>query len=369
MNHPVVSIIIPIYNAAAHLFECIASARSQTLAEIELLCVDDGSTDSSLELLHALANEEPRIRIFRQPNSGAGAARNLALSEARGKYISFLDADDRYASDTCLRELYDAARRMGASICGGFRQILNPNGTVTLHSLFRRDLKRKPQGVKIAYKDFQYDYHYQNFLFQQELLKRHQITFPLYRRFQDPPFLIRAMIAAKEFAVVPVEVYLYRRSERPVVWDAEKVGGLIKGLTDDLNLSRQANLPKLHALTVRRIEQDFYEAITGCLDLPEIYDLCIEANASVNVALLKGQRSTRGDFLLLPLQACLQKSGSSSNSAPRSFRSSGDRFRAAHGFIQCIHDHGIGYTIRRGIEHLGIPMNAELSRSKSTKKK
>ena len=89
-----VSVIIPVYNAAKHLEECIRSVCEQTLKNIEIICVDDSSTDHSLEILRNLAKEDSRIRVVMQGNAGAGAARNHGLRLAQGRYLSFLDADD-----------------------------------------------------------------------------------------------------------------------------------------------------------------------------------------------------------------------------------------------------------------------------------
>ena len=89
-----VSVIIPVYNASKHLEECIRSVCAQTLANIEIICVDDCSTDNSLETLYRLQKNDSRIVILTQENAGAGAARNHGLKYAKGKYLSFLDADD-----------------------------------------------------------------------------------------------------------------------------------------------------------------------------------------------------------------------------------------------------------------------------------
>lgn len=89
-----VSVIIPVYNAEKHLEECIRSVCAQTLKSIEIICVDDSSTDDSLNILNQLAQDDPRIVVLTQENAGAGAARNHGLREAKGKYLSFLDADD-----------------------------------------------------------------------------------------------------------------------------------------------------------------------------------------------------------------------------------------------------------------------------------
>lgn len=93
---PVVSIIMPCYNAAAYLSVSVGSVLAQTRNEWELLIVDDGSMDLSWLILQKLAAQDPRIRIFQQTNSGAAAARNLALSKAQGTYTAFLDSDDTW---------------------------------------------------------------------------------------------------------------------------------------------------------------------------------------------------------------------------------------------------------------------------------
>ena len=91
---PKLSVIIPIYNVAPYLNECIDSLLSQTFADFEALIVNDGSTDGSLKIIENYATKDSRIRIFSQSNKGVSAARNLALDNARGEWIAFLDGDD-----------------------------------------------------------------------------------------------------------------------------------------------------------------------------------------------------------------------------------------------------------------------------------
>ena len=89
-----VSVIIPIYNAQNHLEQCVRSVMQQTLRDIEIICIDDGSTDQSPKILEQLSHEDARLIIHRVTNGGAGKARNIGLQMAKGKYLSFLDADD-----------------------------------------------------------------------------------------------------------------------------------------------------------------------------------------------------------------------------------------------------------------------------------
>ena len=96
---PKVSVIIPIYNVEAYLRECLDSVLNQTLGDIEIICIDDGSTDCSAKILEEYAKDDRRIRVITQSNAGAGAARNTGLAIAQGQWFSFLDADEVFRSD------------------------------------------------------------------------------------------------------------------------------------------------------------------------------------------------------------------------------------------------------------------------------
>lgn len=112
---PSVSVIIPCYNVETYLEQCLNSIMNQTLHDIEIICVDDGSTDQTVEILNQLQSTDDRIKIVHQQNKGAGATRNLGLSIATGDYVSFLDADD--FSDANMLELsLDQAMRNNADI-------------------------------------------------------------------------------------------------------------------------------------------------------------------------------------------------------------------------------------------------------------
>lgn len=110
-----VSVIIPVYNAEKYLRQCLDSIVGQTLTQIEILCVDDGSTDGSAKLLEEYRKRDQRVRVITQKNAGAGVARNRGLNEARGEYLSFLDADDFFEADM-LRATYEKAKAAQAQI-------------------------------------------------------------------------------------------------------------------------------------------------------------------------------------------------------------------------------------------------------------
>ncbi len=99
MNIPKVSVIVPVYNAEDYLRQCLDSICGQTLKDIEIICVDDGSTDSSPDILKEYAGKDERVLILTEENKFAGAARNAGLEKARGETLSFLDCDDFFEPD------------------------------------------------------------------------------------------------------------------------------------------------------------------------------------------------------------------------------------------------------------------------------
>lgn len=98
-SSPCISIITPVFNAKKYLQECVTSVQEQFMQDWELILVDDGSTDGSLVICQALAQSDPRIRVFHQENSGVSSARNFGINKARGEWITFVDADDKIPVD------------------------------------------------------------------------------------------------------------------------------------------------------------------------------------------------------------------------------------------------------------------------------
>lgn len=119
MKTPLVSVIIPVYNVEKYLEQCLDSIINQTLKDIEIICVDDGSTDRSLEILQEYKEKDNRIKVLTQKNLYAGVARNTGLKVATGKYLSFLDSDDFFELNM-LEEMYNKAEKDNSDIviCG-----------------------------------------------------------------------------------------------------------------------------------------------------------------------------------------------------------------------------------------------------------
>ena len=103
-----VSVLIPVYNVSKFLDEAISSILNQNFEDIELICVNDGSTDNSLEILESYASKDDRLKIFTKENGGCGSARNMALAKAEGEFVYFFDPDDRILQDT-IKHSYENA--------------------------------------------------------------------------------------------------------------------------------------------------------------------------------------------------------------------------------------------------------------------
>jgi glycosyltransferase involved in cell wall biosynthesis len=258
---PSVSIILPTLNAAGTLERAIGSALAQTLEDWELICVDNGSTDETVRKLRTVASHDSRVRVLAEPAPGAGPARNTGLGAARGRFIAFLDADDQFAAENALATLVQHATRSGAKVCGGSMQVQLRDGTAVedfedLNRGFRFEKTEKRD-----YRGYQFDYGFYRFIYERELLTSTGIKFPHYKRFQDPPFFVRSMLAAGSFYALAQTTYVHHAAHRKLNWDADEVSGLLAGLTDNLLLSRQNRLETLHRVTVERLTAEFAHVI------------------------------------------------------------------------------------------------------------
>ena len=106
-----ISVIIPVYNVEKYLSDCLESVIQQSMREIEIICVNDGSTDNSYNILSEYADRDSRILIMNKENGGLSAARNTGYKKASGKYILFLDSDDYLSSPDVLDLLYKKAEK------------------------------------------------------------------------------------------------------------------------------------------------------------------------------------------------------------------------------------------------------------------
>ena len=112
---PKISVIIPVYNVEKYLPQALESVMNQTFSDLEIVCVNDGSTDNSLKILEEYAQKDERIKIINQENSGYGAACNRALECIKGEYFAILEPDD-YIEPKMYKKLYAQAKQLDSDI-------------------------------------------------------------------------------------------------------------------------------------------------------------------------------------------------------------------------------------------------------------
>lgn len=122
---PILSIIIPVYNAEEHIEQCLNSVLFQSFVDFEIICINDGSTDNSLNILEYYAHEDKRIKILNQKNAGPGNARNLGIANANGFFITFIDADDCFSNNNALMNLLRAQKKYNSDIVVGKISLIN----------------------------------------------------------------------------------------------------------------------------------------------------------------------------------------------------------------------------------------------------
>ena len=214
--HPIkVSVVVPVYNVERYIARCISDLTRQTLRDIEIICVDDGSDDASGKLLDELAATDGRIRVIHQANAGAGAARNAGLAVATGEYVFFFDPDDS-CSRHMLKGMYRRAKRMEADIVIAGKCIYDAESGKLLNKYgFHRNIwtfKQPFSGQDMAEyaftlaKSVPWDK-----LFRRQFVEDNGLRFQNTRRSNDVFFVNMALALAKRIALVPHAYYRYSR--------------------------------------------------------------------------------------------------------------------------------------------------------------
>ena len=255
---PAISVIIPAYNVAPFIEEAVRSVLSQTLSNIEIIIINDGSTDTTYSVITRLAAHNSRIRVISHENRGVGRARNEGIAAATGEYIAFLDPDDRYPSENTLETLYNTSIEHHVDICGGELQEFSDHDPEP-HQNFAPDVDGFlfPCDGIIQYADYQFDYGFYRFIYSRKLLIDNNIVFPPYSRFQDPPFMVRAFLAAGHLYALHLPTYALRVEHKTITWTQDKIDGLYSGIRDIWQLACAHKLARLQCYTWFRIRNHY----------------------------------------------------------------------------------------------------------------
>lgn len=211
-----VSIVIPVYNPGELLKGCLDSASNQTLKDIEIICIDDGSVDGSLDMLNQYAKNDSRFKVFTQSNLGAGMARNKGLEYANGEYIVFLDSDDHIELDMC-ESLYYHAKSLDCDL------VLFDNRWYLDDNVYKDFIHSDSFDEKTVF-----DYHLMKDkvlngyfaviwtkFYKKSFLSDNDIVFPSHKMYNDTEFHIQSVLLAKRISYYPKVFYHYNKSGHP----------------------------------------------------------------------------------------------------------------------------------------------------------
>ena len=212
---PLVTIIIPCYNGEKYVDRCLDCIREQDYTELQVLFVDDCSSDGSVER----ASRHPGVTILRsEQNGGSSYSRNRGIREAKGKYIHFFDVDDQISSHFYER-LVEAAERNDADMAfAGMVNEAAPQYTqlFTKERVFS-DVEEKMRATYVGKWGYAWRY-----LIRTDLIREHELSFPLGRYCEDLPFSFRAVYYADRIVTVPGAEYFYRRNEGSLLLDPDR---------------------------------------------------------------------------------------------------------------------------------------------------
>ena len=189
---PTISVIVPIYNTAAYLSRCIESLVNQTYSDLQIILIDDGSTDESGAIADEWQTKDPRIEVYHQPNQGQSAARNAGLQHAKGEYIAFVDSDD-YIDSNYFSTMLQAADDTTDCVQTGYRRV-------------------KQNGEMIKTYRPKHFYQYTSpcmRLYRRAFFDQHQLLVPEGMIYEDVVFSIDLWLAHPTYKIIPYCGYNY----------------------------------------------------------------------------------------------------------------------------------------------------------------
>ena len=235
-NNIKVSVIVPVYNSEKLLNRCISSIRNQTLKEIEIICVNDCSTDNSLSILNNEVNEDNRIKVISNDKClGAGISRNIGIDNARGEYLSFIDSDD-YIDIDFHEKLYNRAKEKDLDIVKGLTVCENEEGEIikidtTMNNKIKTEIKKNTDLFLL------FTSRHQTALYRRSLVVENNVYYGKSKRAQDTTFLLRVTACAKSFDLVDDAIYHYCDNNNSLVHtiSKENLNGFLESFKDKID--------------------------------------------------------------------------------------------------------------------------------------
>lgn len=269
-----VSIVVPVYNVEKYLHQCVESLQQQTFKDIEIILVDDGSTDSSGMLCDSFAEKYDNVKTIHKENQGLGYARNTGLEYVTGDYVTFIDSDD-YADIDMVEKLYAAAEQyMADAVIGGFKRVTNSgsvlfqetydfqvfNGNQVQQELFMRMLGSSPErsdAIRMSV---------WNALYSMRVIRDSGALFPSERELISEDIIFDSVFFSKASRAVLINSnsYNYRVNEQSLT-AKYKADRFEKSLILYNELIRRVKKLNMGELSVQRVQRQFFVNVRGCI--------------------------------------------------------------------------------------------------------
>lgn len=199
-----ISVIIPVYNSSTYLRKCLDSVVNQTLKDIEIIVINDGSTDDSKNIIEEYSCKYKNIIFIDQENKGIGKTRNIGIKKATGEYITFVDSDD-YIKENMLEEYYKYAKKHNFDlVIGSYIKKINNKEIIFENNKFKTgNVKTTPQILYLI------EYGPWAKLYKREMLINNNIYFDEKRKYEDMPFVSKALLKSKLIGQITEPYYYY----------------------------------------------------------------------------------------------------------------------------------------------------------------
>ena len=284
-----ISVIVPIYNTEKYLVECVESIREQTYSNIEIILVDDGSTDASIEICDEFSKKDSRVRVFHKENEGSAVAKNFGIQQSKGEYIILVDSDD-IVSDKMIEVLYTHIKEKNADIAIGNYYIYDESDKNFYFYVTDKDFSVEELAIQEIMNLQAGDWRFNRSAFilptckliKKELFK--EVQFSNGRRFDDEATMHRFYLLASKIIFINDNLYRYRqrsgsimRSEFDLSWARDLVEVFSKKISDLVLAGVDVSVMRIRFVNLLKDYKQIleYHQLT---DTEEYRDICFRLN-------------------------------------------------------------------------------------------
>ena len=284
-----ISVIVPIYNTEKYLVECIESIREQTYSNIEIILVDDGSTDASIEICDEFSKKDSRVRVFHKENEGSVVAKNFGIQQSKGEYIILVDSDDT-VSDKMIEVLYTHIKEKNADIAIGNYYIYDESDKNFYFYVTDKDFSVEELAIQEIMNRQAGDWQFNSSAFilptfkliKKELFK--EVQFSNGRRFDDEATMHRFYLLASKIIFINDNLYRYRqrsgsimRSKFDLSWARDLVEVFSKKISDLVLAGLDISVMRIRFVNLLKDYKQTLE-FHQLTDTEEYRDICFRLN-------------------------------------------------------------------------------------------